>query len=194
MHLVSISGSPSRLSRSSWLLQHALERAGVHIETTMRELPAQALIDGDVSDGRIAQAHRTLVRAQGVVISTPIYKAAYSGLLKVFLDALPADALRGKPVLALATGGSPGHLLAIDYALKPVLSALGARHIVDAVYAVDGQVQHDEHGGFRADAALLDRLDAALDALLQRSSAPARRSHRSSASPEVGEGLVALPC
>ena len=60
----------------------------------------------------------------------------------MFLDALPADALRGKPVLALATGGSP------------------ARHIVDAVYAVDGQLQHDEHGGFRCDAALLDRLDA----------------------------------
>ncbi|HVQ06319.1 MAG TPA: NADPH-dependent FMN reductase [Burkholderiaceae bacterium] len=198
MHLVSISGSPSRLSRSSWLLQHALERAGVRIEhhdaIAVRELPAQALIDGDVSDARIAQTHRTLARAQGVVISTPIYKAAYSGLLKVFLDALPADALRGKPVLALATGGSPGHLLAIDYALKPVLSALGARHIVDAVYAVDGQLQHDEHGGFRADAALLDRLDAALDALLQRASAPARRPHLSSASPEVGEGLVALPC
>jgi FMN reductase len=34
-----------------------------------------------------------------VLIGTPIYKAAYSGLLKLFLDGLPAGALRGKPVL-----------------------------------------------------------------------------------------------
>ena len=198
MHLVSISGSPSRLSRSSWLLQHAIERASARIEhhdaIALRDLPAQALIDGDVSDEQIAHAHRTLARAQGVVITTPIYKAAYSGLLKVFIDALPPDALRGKPVLALATGGSPGHLLAIDYALKPVLSALGARHIVDAVYAVDGQLQHDERGGFRADAALLDRLDAALDALLQRPAAPVPRPHRSSAPPTAAEGLLPLHC
>jgi FMN reductase len=180
MHLVSISGSPSRQSRSSWLLQHALKRAGVRIEhhdaIAVRELPAQALIDGDVSDTRIARAHRALARAQGVLIATPIYKAAYSGLLKVFLDALPSDALRGKPVLALATGGSPGHLLAIDYALKPVLSALGARHIVDAVFAVDSQLPQDQRSGFRADAALLERLDLALDALLQRPAPPRRRS------------------
>src|SRR5881394_1109883 len=121
MHLVSISGSPSRLSRSSWLLQHAVGRAGARIEhhdaITVRELPAQALIAGDVADAQIALAHRALARAQGVLIATPIYKAAYSGLLKLFLDGLPLDALRGKPVLALATGGSPGHLLAIDYAL-----------------------------------------------------------------------------
>ena len=57
-----------------------------------------------------------------VIVATPIYKAAYSGLLKVFLDLLPAEALRGKTVLPLASGGSVAHLLALDYALKPVLS------------------------------------------------------------------------
>ncbi len=61
-----------------------------------------------------------------VVVATPIYKAAYTGGLKALFDILPQSALRGKTVLPLATGGSPAHLLAIDYALKPVLSALGA--------------------------------------------------------------------
>ncbi len=194
MHLVSISGSPSRLSRSSWLLQHAVGRAGARVEhhdaIAVRELPAQALIAGDVADPRVAHAHRVLALAQGVLIATPIYKAAYSGLLKLFLDALQSDALRGKPVLALATGGSPGHLLAIDYALKPVLSALGARTIVDAVYATDSQLPPDGCGGFHADAALLERLDQSLDALLQRPGAVRRRTGRV----EPAEVVVRLHC
>jgi FMN reductase len=48
--------------------------------------------------------------------------------------------LRGKTVLPIATGGSPAHLLAIDYALKPVLSALGATDLLQGVYVVDKQL------------------------------------------------------
>lgn len=73
----------------------------------------------------IRQALAEVAQAHVVLIATPIYKAAYSGVLKAFLDLLPQDALRGKTVLPLATGGSIAHLLALDYALKPVLSALG---------------------------------------------------------------------
>lgn len=62
-----------------------------------------------------------------LVVATPIYQAAYSGLLKTFLDLLPQHAFAGKPVLPLATGGSPAHVLALDYALRPVLTALGAQ-------------------------------------------------------------------
>ena len=92
--------------------------------------------------------------ADVVVVATPIYKAAYSGLLKTFLDLLPQDALRGKTVLPLATGGSAAHLLALDYALKPVLAALGARDILDGVFATDAQLVRAEAGRLRADAAL----------------------------------------
>ncbi|GAA3495112.1 hypothetical protein GCM10019016_022120 [Streptomyces prasinosporus] len=44
-------------------------------------------------------------QADGVVIGTPVYKAAYSGLLTALLDLLPQYALTGKTVLPLATGG-----------------------------------------------------------------------------------------
>ena len=62
-----------------------------------------------------------VANAQLIVVATPVYKAAYSGLLKVFLDLLPQTALAGKTVLPLATGGSPHHMLALDCALRPVL-------------------------------------------------------------------------
>jgi len=49
--------------------------------------------------------------ADVVVVAVPVYKAAYSGLRKVFLDLLPQTALKGKTVLPLGTGGSPHHML-----------------------------------------------------------------------------------
>ncbi|MEU2561304.1 NAD(P)H-dependent oxidoreductase [Streptomyces longispororuber] len=59
-------------------------------------------------------------------MATPIHQATYSGLLKTFLDLLPQHAFTGRPVLPLATGGSPARVMALDYALRPVLTALGA--------------------------------------------------------------------
>lgn len=68
-----------------------------------------------------------LQQADGLIVATPVYKAAYSGALKTLLDLLPERALQGKVVLPLATGGTVAHLLAVDYALKPVLSTLKAQ-------------------------------------------------------------------
>ena len=147
MNIIGISGSPTAVSRSDWLLHHFLDSHAARREALtvldtvrVRELPAQPLLHADLGDAALAEALARVARADIVVIATPIYKAAYSGLLKTFLDLLPQDGLRGKAILALATGGSPAHLLAVDYALKPVLSALGVREIVDTVYATDVQL------------------------------------------------------
>jgi len=163
--VTAISGSPSPRSRSTALLQIALTRLE-HDELTqhtvhVRELPAAALLAADAQHLQIRAAVAAVEAAELVIVATPIYKAAYSGLLKTFLDLLPQDALRGKTVLPLATGGSTAHLLALDYALKPVLTALGARHILDGVFATDDQLQPHE-AGHVPDATLLRRLDRAL--------------------------------
>lgn len=169
MHITSISGSPSERSRSAWLTQFALTRLeGVATRSehiAVRELPAAPLLFADVTETAIAGAVEAVTSANLVIVGTPIYKAAYSGLLKLFLDLLPPDALRGKTVLPLATGGSAAHLLALDYALKPVLSALGARHVLDGVFATDAQLQRHESGGYVPDPDLLVRLDRALEPL-----------------------------
>ena len=156
MTIVALSGSPSADSRSAVLLRHVLSRLDERVartEIVLRDLPAAALVRAKANDPLIRRARDQVAEARLVVIATPIYKASYSGLLKTFLDLLPQDALRDKTVLALGTGGSPSHLLALDYALRPVLAALGARHILDSVYAVDtqfvphailGHVAHDD--------------------------------------------------
>lgn len=48
-------------------------------------------------------------------------------------------------VLPLATGGTVAHLLAVDYALKPVLSTLKAQEILHGVFADDSQVIDYQH-------------------------------------------------
>lgn len=116
-------------------MQQQLAESASHIQAlSLRELPAAALLGANTRDLAVRAALDSVARADLVLVGTPIYKAAYSGLLKSFLDLLPQDALRGKTVLPLATGGSVSHLLAIDYALRPVLHALGARHTLDGVF------------------------------------------------------------
>ncbi|MEY8876564.1 MAG: NADPH-dependent FMN reductase [Leptothrix sp. (in: b-proteobacteria)] len=172
MNLISLSGSPSQRSRSGWLLQLAQTRLEAHARHStllaVRTLPAEALLHADFGAPAIQHALAQVAAADVVLVATPIYKAAYSGLLKAFLDLLPTDALRGKTVLPLATGGTLAHFLALDYALKPVLAALGARDILDGVYATDSQLTSHESGGYVPDAALLERLDRAVEPLLAR--------------------------
>ena len=95
-----------------------------------------------------------------------MYKASFSGALKTLLDVLPERALHHKVVLPVATGGSSAHMLAVDYALKPVLSALKAQEVLHGVFADDGQISYTEDGGDLAPA-LEQRLDDALQHLIQ---------------------------
>lgn len=148
--VLSVSGSPSRTSRTARLLRHLDARlvAQGHevLPLDVRTLPAEALLGADFAHPAIARAAELFQRADGVVIGTPVYKAAYSGLLKSLLDVLPQYALSGKTVLPLATGGSTAHVLAIDYALRPVLSSMGASHITQGWFVLDKDIGTAEDG------------------------------------------------
>ncbi|MFF9910038.1 NADPH-dependent FMN reductase [Streptomyces sp. NPDC013457] len=139
--VLSVSGSPSATSRTARLLRHLDARLAAQghevVPLDVRTLPADALLGADFAHPAIVEAAALFDRADGVVIGTPVYKAAYSGLLKSLLDLLPQYALAGKVVLPLATGGTTAHVLAIDYALRPVLSSMGAAHIVQGWFTLD---------------------------------------------------------
>jgi len=136
---VGISGSPSATSQSRALLDAALSELRSHGVTTelvdLRRLDADALLNRG-SDPDVAQALALVQRVEIVVVGSPTYRATYSGLLKVFLDLLPADCLTGKVVIPLMTGGGPHHLLAIEHGLKPAIASLGAVLTPSGVYGV----------------------------------------------------------
>jgi len=162
--VLGVSASPSRASRSRELLDVALERLAAAGLATKRvdleRLPAEALL-GRASDAAVTEALQWVAGARLVVVATPVYRATYSGLLKVFFDLLPNGALAGKIVVPIVTGGSAAHQLALDHGLRPLVQSLGGLTVATGVYAAPEQFADG-----RPDAALLARVErAALEAL-----------------------------
>jgi FMN reductase len=165
--ILSVSGSPSPTSRTARLLRllDATLAAEGHevIPLDVRSLPAEALLRADFGHPAIVEARRLFEQADGIVIGTPVYKAAYSGLLKSLLDLLPQFVLTGKTVLPLATGGTTAHVLAIDYALRPVLASMGAAHIVQGWFVLDKDIAVREDDAVTVDVGTQEALDVVLD-------------------------------
>lgn len=177
MHVVLLSGSPAARSRTEVLLDYVRGRLEAqHVEVSLlrvRDFPAEDLLHARFDSPAVQQLQAVVASADGLVVGTPVYKASFTGALKVLLDLLPERALAHKVVLPLASGGSPAHLLAVDYALKPVLAALKAQEMLSGVFAVDKQIAYPE--GDRP-AQIDDELRARLDeALEQLGAALARR-------------------
>jgi len=74
----------------------------------------------------VESALKLVLDAEVLVVASPTYKGTYTGLLKVFLDRLPHQALAGKAALPLLVMGDPKHSLAVEVHLRPVLVELGA--------------------------------------------------------------------
>jgi FMN reductase len=138
--VIGISGSPSARSKSRTLLEHALaalaERGATPSLIDLASLPADALLGRRRSDDVDAALER--VRGATIVVaSTPVYRATYSGLLKVFFDLLPVNGLADKVAIAIATGGSPAHQLVIDHGLRPLFGSVSAITTPTAIYGTD---------------------------------------------------------
>ena len=141
--VIGLSGSPKPESRSRALLDvalRALERQGIgpSRRVDLAALPSDGLL-GRHEDRQVTEAIQGVLDATIVVVSTPIYRATYSGLLKVFFDLLPPDALARKVSIPIATGGGPGHLLAVDHGLRPLLASVSALVVSTGVYGTDAQ-------------------------------------------------------
>jgi len=142
---VGISGSPGARSKSRTLLERALvalsDRGATTTLIDLAVLPADALL----ARRRATEVDRALgsvSQATIIVASTPVYRATYSGLLKVFFDLLPVDAPVGKTAIAIATGGSSAHQLVIDHGLRPLFASVGAVTTATGVYGTDSAFEN----------------------------------------------------
>ncbi len=148
MLVVSLGGSPSVRSRSGVLLERTrqwLQRHGVEVVTfQVRDFAAEDLLHARFDSPKVLDFLELVQKADGLIVATPVYKASFSGALKTLLDLLPERALANKVVLPIATGGSIAHMLAVDYALKPVLAALKAQEMLQGIFADDSQITYGE--------------------------------------------------
>jgi FMN reductase len=142
--VVTVSGSPLAPSRTSqlndWVAAQIATQGFDVARINVRDLPPADVLHARLESPALREPLGLIERAQGVVVATPVYKASYTGVLKSFLDLLPQFGLSGKVILPLATGGTIAHVLAIDYGLRPVLSALGAQHVVSGLFILDKQL------------------------------------------------------
>ena len=165
--IVTVTGSPSEGSRTARLAQDVgatLAGRGFEVAAiNVRDLPAAELVGAQIQSPPISAALGLVERARGVVLCSPVYKASYSGVLKTFLDLLPQTGLAGKVALPLMTGGTIAHVLALDYAFRPVLAALGAQHVVSGLFLLDKTIGTRPDGGIALEPDVRARLDGVLD-------------------------------
>lgn len=166
--IVGLSGSPRRPSKTSTLV--GLVAAEVLSQTNAR-LDVFDLIDAGPGLGAAllrqnltlpaARIIDAIEQADALIVGTPVYKGAYTGLFKHIFDLTDPRALVGKPVVLTATGGGPRHALVLEHALRPLFGFFEALTIPTAVYACDA----DFSDGQLTEAGVLGRVGAAAQQL-----------------------------
>jgi FMN reductase len=76
--------------------------------------------------GAVDELIAAVASSDVLIVSSPTYKATYTGLLKAFLDRYGSHGLRGVTAIPLMTGASATHAMAPDTTLRPLLVELGA--------------------------------------------------------------------
>ena len=137
-------GNPKQRSRTyeaAVLVAERLTDAPPDVVVDVVELGAGLL---DYQDRPTAEAVQSVREAQLVVVASPTYKAAYTGLLKLFLDRFPSDGLYGVVAVPLMLGAGPRHALAPEHTLRPVLVELGAVTPTRGLYLIDTDFANPE--------------------------------------------------
>lgn len=119
-------------------------RAAVHLATELTGSEPDLVVDLatlggtllDWSDPTVSGLVEEVGVADLVVVACPTYKGTYTGLLKLFLDRFATDGLSGVAV-PLMLGAGPGHALAPELTLRPVLSEIGAAVPAPGLYLLD---------------------------------------------------------
>ena len=156
-----ISGSPSPTSSSRRLVKRVLDLLAARGFATdvidLSALPSEALLARG-EDAAVAGALAKVGDARVLVVGTPVYRATYTALLKTLFDLMPENYLSGKVAVLIATGAAPGHMLAIDHGLRPLVASLAGVSAATAIYATPGDFVDDAPGE-----GLSERLTAAAD-------------------------------
>ena len=129
-------GNPRPRSRTLTAALHLARELGGEpgLVVDLAELGGAVL---DLDDERVTGLVREVASYDVVVVASPTYKAALTGLLKSFLDRFPGHGLRGVVAVPLMLGAGPGHALAVETSLRPVLAELGATVPVRGLYLLD---------------------------------------------------------
>jgi FMN reductase len=164
-----INGSPQPSSRSARVAQAVADRLDA-ADVRVRRIGLSDFESSDLlyarTDSRAAHHYlETVAAASAVVFSSPVYKATYSGGLKLLIDLIPPDALRGKTVLAVASARVGRHFQTVQRAFDDLYRFFDVGFVIPPVFVLDEQVRLDERG-LSCDASAETAIERAATALL----------------------------
>lgn len=144
LRLVGFSANIQRPSKTRTLVEAIAAEAAVRMPVDVRIfdlVDAGPGLGGAFSRDQLSLPARRIVEAveeaDALVVGTPVYKGAYTGLFKHLFDLVSPEALAGKPVALAATGGGPRHALVVEHSLRPLFGFFTALTVPTAVYASD---------------------------------------------------------
>jgi FMN reductase len=125
--VVVVDGNPRPGSRTGGLAEEvgrALSEAADPVVVHVSELGTDLL----AADAPATAEALRLIRGAGLlVVATPTYKGAYTGVLKVLFDHLPSNALEGIEAVTVVTAGIRPQAEAAEGHLRALLTELGTR-------------------------------------------------------------------
>ncbi len=140
-YFLALSGSPTKFSKSGFLLQ------GIGSILEQRDLDFRAIHASDLPPNEaatirivhqfVADTTDQIQQALALVIVTPATKESPT-LLTSLLKLLPDKAFAKKPVLLFATGGLPGHVAILEHELKQTFFRLGTKTVAARVHIGTG--------------------------------------------------------
>ncbi len=160
MALLALNASHSTASSTHHLAARAVELHGSGRVVDLATLDPAGLL-GTGGDDEVAALLDDVARSDILVLVTPIYRATYSGLLKVLFDQLAPDSLRGVPCVLAATAASPAHFLALDTGFRSLVASLGGWSVPTVVYATPADLDGDKRPLASVDGALQAALSEA---------------------------------
>jgi FMN reductase len=141
--IVIVSGHPRPGSRTSRLAAEVgrrfAERGGrtSPVVVDIAELGA-GLLRAD--DARTRQALSEVQDASVLIVASPTLQGSYSGMLKVFFELLPANALAGIVAIPVVTAGAQEQADITEAFLARLLSELGAEVVDFGLTAIEPEL------------------------------------------------------
>jgi FMN reductase len=136
---VVVVGNPKPMSRT----RHAAE---LIVQRLTSKAPDQVIDLTDLGQDLLAwgspavtTAVSTVKSTDLLVVASPTFKGTYSGLLKLFLDQIPAGALRGTVAFPVMLGAARNHAMAPELLLRPVLVELGCSCPASGLFLLDSE-------------------------------------------------------
>lgn len=112
----------------------ALKVTNIEVRDLVMDL-ATAMTAGGIGTPKLNEVKREISAADGMIAVTPVFSASFSGVFKMFFDALDTSALNGMPVLIGATAGTPRHSLVLEHAMRPLFTYLRATVVPTSIFA-----------------------------------------------------------